>query len=345
MSINGDNRLDGIALINLSKGALRINLEEANAINGSLMGIAGYRHLYGDNVPFADFMSAKDKHGKKDPAAKVAMLATSIKNPDSANEELIALTPEVLGDFASRVANHYKSNVGVGYGICSKLVFNAADVAAKGPSAELNILTEACLIAWRLLYEGLGLSGYSREAYNVFDIINKASVDTKALQVALIGQSVEVVFEDKTVWTTRDLCVSGAEILSQAAPFSSLDLNVGVYTAIIAARTTTRTIAKLEGFGKEPSTWWTAVIPSSIKYGTLRRISQGDDRVAELYSIEEEAELILNDEFVAKPLTRYFQEMIVVDEAFTNQLLGNVANDVSAFHTTISSAKAAMKDI
>jgi hypothetical protein len=344
MSINGDNRLDGIALINLSKGGMRINADEANAINGSLMGIAGYRHLYGDNVPFADFMSAKDKHGKKDPAAKVAMLATSIKNPDSANEELIALTPAVLGDFASRVANHYKSNVGVGYGICSKLVFNAADVAAKGPSAELNTLTEACLVAWRLLYEGLGLSGYSREAFNVYNIIDKASVDTKALQVALIGESVEVVFEDPTVWTTRDLCVSGAQVLSEAAPFNTLNLDVSVFQAIIASRTITRTVAKLEGFGKEPSKWWAQVIPATIKYGTLRRISQGDDRVVELYSAQDEADLASNDEFIAKPLTRYFQESIVVDEAFANQLLGNVADQVSAFHTTISAAKAQMMD-
>ncbi len=339
----GDCDGDGIALINLSLGATKISVVEAKEINDSLMGIAGYRHLYGANVPFADFMSVKDKYGKKDPAAKVAMLAASIKNPDSANGEDISLTPAVLGDFASRVANHYKANVGVGYGICSKLIFQAADVAAKGDSAELATVTEACLVAWRLLYEGLGLSGYSREAYNAFDIINKASVDTKALQVARIGDSIETVFEDSTVWTTRDLCVNAAEILSQAAPFNQLNLDIKVFELLISARTVTRTVAKLEGFGKAPSTWWTQVIPSTIKYGTLRRISQGDDRVAELYDVVEEAEMLSEGDFVAKPLTRFFQETVVVEEVFANQLLGNVAANVSAFHTTISTAKAAMK--
>jgi hypothetical protein len=339
----GDSDGDGIALLNLASGKTKVSLDEAKEINDSLMGIAGYRHLYGANVPFADFMSVKDKYGKKNPAAKVAMLATSIKNPDSANEENISLTPAVLGDFASRVANHYKANVGVGYGICSKLIFQAADVAAKGDSAELTTLTEACLVAWRLLYEGLGLSGYSREAYNAFDIINKASVDTKALQVALIGNQIEAVFADPSVWTTRDLCVSGAQILSQAVPFNQLNLDVKVFELLISARTVTRAVAKLEGFGKEPSTWWAQVIPSTIKYGTLRRISQGDDRVSELFNVEEEAEMIFSGDFVAKPLTRHFQETIVVKEAFANQLLGNVAANVSAFHTTISNAKAAMK--
>jgi hypothetical protein len=53
--------------------------------------------------------------------------------------------------------------------------------------------------------------------------------------------------------------------------------------------------------------------------------------------------MIFSGDFVAKPLTRHFQETIVVNEVFANQLLGNVAANVSAFHTTISNAKAAMK--
>jgi hypothetical protein len=341
MSINGDNRLDGIALLNLSKGATKISKEEAIAINASKMGIGGYRYLYGANVPFADFMSVSDKHSKKNPAAKVAMVSSSIKNPDSAKQELISLTPAVLGDFASRVANHYKSAVGVGYGICSKLVFNAADVAAKGESAELDTLVDACLVAWRQVYEGLGLSGYSREASKVFGIINAASADTKLFQVAKVApDSYDVIFKDDTWQTTRDLCVDGANVL--AACFSGINVSVAAFKAIIMARTVTRVVAKLEGFGPAPSKWWEEVIPATIKYGTLRRISQGDDRVAELLDDQEIAELASDDAFVALPLTRKFVAANTV-ASFHNVLLGNVVQKIAQFHVAISATKAANK--
>lgn len=299
--------------------------------------MGGYSHLYGADVPFADFMSVSDKHSKKNPAASVVMVASSIKNPDSEAQESIALTPEVLGDFAARVANHYKSAVGVGYGICSKLVFNAADVAAKGESAELNMLTEACLVAWRQLYEGLGLSGYSREAHNVFHIINAASCDTRALQVSSINGVVDVIFQDPTWTTTRTSCVSGASVL--AACFSNLNVSEAVFKAIISARTVTRVVAKLEGFGKEPTKWWDAVIPATVKFGTLRRISQGDDRVAELFSAQEEAELASDEAFIALPLTRRFVASNAIAN-FSNVLLGNVVQKIASFHVDITTAKA-----
>jgi hypothetical protein len=337
----GDSDGDGIALLNLSKGALKISKEEALEINASKMGIGGYRYLYGANVPFADFMSVSDKHSKKNPAAKVAMVSSSIKNPDSANQELIALTPAVLGDFASRVANHYKSAVGVGYGICSKLVFNAADVAANGESAQLDTLVDACLVAWRQLYEGLGLSGYSREASKVYGILNAASADTKLFQVAKVGpDAYDVIFKDDTWKSTRDNCVDGAQVL--AACFPDINVSTATFKAIIMARTVTRVVAKLEGFGKAPTKWWDEIVPATIKYGTLRRISQGDDRVSELLDDQEIAELASDEAFVALPLTRKFVAANTV-ATFKNVLLGNVAQKVAQFHVAITATKAANK--
>jgi hypothetical protein len=341
----GDTDGDGIALINLSAKGIEFTKEEIIALNNSLMGMGGYEFLYGQNVPFADFMSVKDKYGKKDPAGKVTMIASSIKNPDCAKESLIPLTPEVLGDFASRVANHYKTAVGTAYGICSKLIFHAADEAAKGDTPRLQQLIEASLISWRLLYEGLGLSGYSREASQVFSFLNMASVDTKGgitgrAQVSIIADKVDVIFEDKTVFSTRDFCVDAAPIMAEMSAFSDLNVSVEAFDLIIGARTVTRALSKLEGFGKAPSQWWEEVLPGAIKYGTLRRISQGDDRVAELLDIQEEAELEASGEFIAKSLTRWFIETVIVEESFSNSLLGQLTNKVADFHYTLSTAKA-----
>lgn len=340
----GDSDGDGIAASRAD-----ITADEAKAINNSLMGVAGYRHIYGANVPFADFMSATDKHGKKDPAANVAMISNTIKNPDSAQEEPIPLTPEVLGDFASRVANHYRSAVGTGYGICSKLIFHAADVAASGDEAKLKSLTEASLVAWRLLYEGLGLSGYSREASYVYDVLNKASVDTNGPGMVAVHKTtgeVEVTFAKVVSNNPDDYTItSGAHILSQAKAFAGLEnVPVGVFQNIILARTVTRVVPKLEGFGSlGESGYWNNVIPAAIKYGTLRRISQGDDRVAEMLNDFEIAEMESNGENVGKPMTVHFTET-VCENAFDNKLLFTVAQNISDFHAIIHAGKVARQD-
>jgi hypothetical protein len=342
----GDSDGDGIALINLSKGATQITTEEAVEINNSLMGMGGYAHLYGTNLPYADFMSVKDKYSKKAMSKSSTFLSSTVANPDSETQEQIALTPKVFCDYCERVANHYKSKVGTGYGICSKLVFHAADEAANGPSVKLTQITEACLIAWRIIYEGLGLSGYSREANEVYNILECASVDTKALQVSLVGNTVDVIFNDPTWKTTKDNCVSGASVLAATSTLSSFNVDLNVYNYLIAARQVTRVISKLEGFSKplnSESTWWDGVVPQSIKYGTLRRISQGDDRVSELLSFEEEADFAMSGEMVPMTMTRRFLETTVVEEAFSNALLGKVVENVASFHATIAATKASLK--
>lgn len=324
---------DGIALLNLK--VLGVTKEEVLEINASAMGIAGYEHLYGDDVPFADFVSEKDKVGKK--SLRTATLIINTTMADN-NGEQVAITPTFVGYFANCVASHYRAAVGTSYGICSKLVFNAADVAGTKPELLENLMT-ATLIAWRLMYEGLSLSGYSAKAERVMNIINIASVDVMGQQVLVKGDVLDYGFNA----VNGDVVVSGASLL--AAEFPQLNVSEAVFTTIIASRSITRVVPKLEGFGKLSKNW-DAVRPGAIKYGALRRISQGDDRVAAELGLNEEAELASMGEYVGKAAARQYAELSseVKASMFSNTQLGELTDAVCSFHAQIVVTNAQVLD-
>lgn len=152
-SNEGDADGDGIGLFNLTPYG--INDEQAAEINSSLMGMGGYYFAYGKELPFADFMSYEDKWGKKN--------FTKISKP------IATLIPvDRYGYDAALVAEHYKFNVGISYGVCSTLTFATVNKLYAGDE-DLNVYLKACVVAWRLVYEGLGLSGYSEKATNFFE--------------------------------------------------------------------------------------------------------------------------------------------------------------------------------
>lgn len=335
MRINGVNRLDGdgIALLNLK--ILGVTKEEVLEINSSAMGLAGYEHLYGDDVPFADFVSESDKVGKK--SLRKASLIINTTMSDN-NGKQVAITPTFVGYFANCVASHYRAAVGTSYGICSKLVFNAADVAATKPE-RLETLMTATLIAWRLMYEGLSLSGYSAKAERVMDIINIASVDVEGQQVLVKGDSLDFGFRAQE----GDVVVSGASLL--AAEFPGLVVTEEVFSTIIASRSITRVVPKLEGFGKL-SSHWDLVRPAAIKYGALRRISQGDDRVAMELGLQEEAEIASQGEYVGQPVSRIFANLSsdLKSSLFANTKLFAVVDAICDFHAQIVLTQAQVRD-
>lgn len=331
----GDSDGDGIAVLGLNQ--FDVTIEEIREMNNSLMGLAGYAHLYGDNVPYADFVSASDKYGKKALREAVTMINTEISD-DAGNK--VAITPAFVGMFAARVATHYKGAVGSSYGLCSQLIFAAADSVAVDNSIASNNKLTACLVVWRLFYEGLALSGYSAKAARVMDILNLASVDVNGQMVAASPSGeLKLAFQQGA----DDVLVSGASLL--VAEYPELDIPLEVFQAIIASRSITRVIPKLEGFGKN-SNHWDAVKPAAIKYGALRRISQGDDRVAVELGLMEEAELASRGENIGVAVSRLFYEQSseVKTNTFRNPLLGELVNSVCAFHSQIVVTNAQVLD-
>lgn len=342
----GDSDGDGIAMLNLSK--LDFTAEEVRELNASIMGIAGYEHLYGDAVPFADFVSEEDKAGKKSFRGAMTLISTQVKNPDTG--EKVVITAQFAGEFAARVANHYKTAVGTSYGICSALVFKAADWAADTEEDVSEVVT-ATLIAWRAMYEGLGLSGYSAKAARVFNIINLATMDLdghKVLTAESANGEVACIWDADFKTQHPDAVeMAGSEAVRLEFPEFS-HVSADVFDHIIEARCHTKVATRLEGFGKALTKYHYSIpnlIEGATKYGTLRRISQGDDRVSEQLGLVEEAQLAQAGEQVAIALTRRFDKKYdVMSDAFTNDALFTLTSKVCEFHRDLLITKGKAED-
>jgi len=173
----GDSDGDGMWILNFSARFPNASREEIvkmiQAINSSVMGPRGYEFVYGkepSSWPYAAFVSYDDKWGKKALLCKGRRYTTDLE------------TSKYLG-MCVQVANHYKFNVGISYGVCSVLSFKTAlmhyKVLGGFNSNALVHLQHACAIIWRAIYEGLGLSGYSPEAHLWFQLLNIGSWNTQ----------------------------------------------------------------------------------------------------------------------------------------------------------------------
>lgn len=163
-------KLDGATILSLT--ARGVNRTAAMKMNDSALGLAGYTLAYGDNPsawPCAEFSSYKDKHGKK-------LLSVNVKYATD-------FTVQKYFDGAEMVSKHYQGAVGIAYGICSALTFetvhlqylNGTAKAKENTAKKLEVYKQALAIAWRKVYEGLGLAGYTPEANRFFELLNKAS--------------------------------------------------------------------------------------------------------------------------------------------------------------------------
>lgn len=336
----GDSDGDGIGVMNLEtiKG-YKITEAKVREINNSKMGIAGYEHLYGDQIPFIDFISEADKHGKKSFRNISCLLNSQLKDPDT--NEKVYITSAYLGEFASRVASHYVAAVGTAYGMCSKLVFDAADAAYGDNAKRFDALVDANLIAWRAIYEGLGLSGYSANASKFFNLLMNASNDTEY----------EMVWSPNANWKQTDSrfdypkseWVAGEQLLRDAIKeIVGVDLPMAVFAEILKSRIVTRGATKCEGFG-EYKKWWRGTHMENIKFGALRRISQGSQRCGMFMGSIEEAEYGNSGQFVPKPLAIQFHQESIVD-FFDNAHLGALAQAVCQFHDTLHAFKQYKRD-
>lgn len=162
---HGDGDGDGDTLLNASQYGMTI--EEAIKANRNLLSIKGYTLLFGDNPakhPYADFCLAKEAKFKK----------SFLK--DSNLVYFWYFTPEQYFEVVMNVHNHYKSAVGISYGIASVLTFELTELAyqlgdMKEENGTYKLKKYATLVAWGILYEGLGLSGWSAKAALFFECL------------------------------------------------------------------------------------------------------------------------------------------------------------------------------
>jgi len=151
----GDSDGDGIMVINLSKYGY--TKERALAkINNDALSFEGYKLVYGENVlnhPYADFCQVPAK-----------------KRLDNLWFNKLTLTKD-YNEVCTKVGEHYAYCVGKAYGIASVLTFDLIQVYYQQSDLEIKYAKLATLFAWRLMYEGLGLAGWSDTAEKFFAIL------------------------------------------------------------------------------------------------------------------------------------------------------------------------------
>lgn len=241
-----------------------INAESALTINASLMGMGGYFYCYeADDLPFFAFMSYEDKMGKK-----------SLTKWDKAVATTIAVDKYVSD--AAEVHMHYKVAVGIGYGICSALAFQTWDSMYRANGVDTDAL-KACVIAWRFVYESMGLGGYTPEA-KIFMATLVQAARAWAAGVPMYKSSQDGLYysanSTKLADTDRQEGVPPARVIADLMP-AKLAKEPAVIYQLIKARARTLTYGALErgDFARDN------LIMSSAIYGTFRRTGQGYDPV------------------------------------------------------------------
>lgn len=243
-----------------------IDTKSALIINASLMGMGGYFYCYeADDLPFFAFMSYEDKMGKK-----------SLTKWDKAVATAIAVDKYVSD--AAEVHMHYKVAVGVGYGICSALAFQTWDSMYRASGVDIDAL-KACVIAWRFVYESMGLGGYTPEA-KIFMATLVQAARAWAAGVPMYKSLQDGLYysANSTKLADTDRQGSGvppARVMANLMP-AKLAKEPAVIYQLIKARARTLTYGALErgDFTRE------SLIMSSVIYGAFRRTGQGYDPVA-----------------------------------------------------------------
>lgn len=193
-SNEGDSDGDGIVLINA--GIRGVTYAEALKMNEDLMSMNGYRLVYGADSskhPCAEFCEYAAKWGKKalvweDKAKEDKYLTPYIGEMPQADYEA----------YGENVPAHYLTAVGIAYNICVVLTHKAVnlqyEIWSKQDAGEslgnlkgiLDLTKMAMAVAWRALYEGLGLGGFSPEATRFYAILRVA-----AFQGVFVDKEVE----------------------------------------------------------------------------------------------------------------------------------------------------------
>lgn len=166
------------------------------AMNNHAMGMGGYLVAYGRTsvltLPCAEFCSFKDAWTKKKIIVEASSKALEVQLKKGilpyARNKAVSEWIDTVGD----VSSHYRNGVSTSYNIAVVAINNAINLQYKLWNLTADALVEerdllgkqltlslrTCAIAWRLLYEGLGLAGYSEGASKWFKLFNLASSGT-----------------------------------------------------------------------------------------------------------------------------------------------------------------------
>ena len=337
----GDSDGDGIGIMSLE--GFGVTRDRAKAINNALMGPAGYLWMYGNvrtydefvsmdpaarpALPFDDFMSYDDKHGKKalsfNADNSLPFVTSSIKGTD--------FDLEAYAEYAKLVNSHYKAAVGSSYAICSQLVFAAAELVYH--TGEFDVVRkertiEACVVAWRLIYEGLGLAGWSANATNFFTYFKPAALDYEQGRVKVQDNGRITSFysrkgKELDAKNTLKMCLAEAglnEAVNDNTLLSSLlrsQAVVTVYQKLERGDKVNRSVDHLEN--------------AAIIAGTLRRIGQGKDPVV----VEADPGFDMSEEDEGPlSMTEAFHER-GFGALLANRAIGTVAGAACEAHVTI----------
>ena len=266
----GDSDGDGVALVNVSK--LGLTREEALKINNGIMSFRGYTVAYGDksNWPCAEFVSHKDKWGKKALRGGFKVINTTTA------ARTYAVAKSVNAHYWSAVPMSYNMAVVATHKMTILAALAASDSAYRNKYARAQV---CCAIAWRLLYEGAGLSGYKPENKLIMDILWGASThpafvvwnkDNGLVRRIYKSGALELVNGEVTIDPVEELVVLLG--LDKAMP---MDIAKSAVNELINIRSIPVKWMMVEG-GNIPK-GSPEEYAYTILYGCLRRMSQGYD--------------------------------------------------------------------
>ena len=297
MTNHGDTDGDNIGVINLS--SFGVTLEEVIAMNESICGMAAYEALFGPDKkkwPYADFVErpmkkllAWDTQEDEDkylvPYFSAVPLTTTTDFPFPFHEPETTVTHIGYYENTECVHQHYKSAVGIGYGIASALTFMATNMVTTNDK-RADLYKFALSIMWALVYEGLGLSGYTPEAKNWFDILRAAAptmTNSKHFGKYAVDTdgSVISVF-DKKVMSDNLPVHSAIDVLGHQFPMSHVSSKKmdWAMAKVLEVENIRRHFSKIESGRVDYTKAKKEVIPPAMVYGALRRMGQGADPAA-----------------------------------------------------------------
>ena len=182
----GDSDGDGLSMVNLD--AYGYDTQRALELNEQTLSFKGYWDMYGlnpANHPFADFCEVP---GKKEITYKWTNMFW-LENQ--------------YRETCKKVRGHYFGPVAVSYGVASMAVFDLINYV-NGPNpktVETGIRKLATAFAWRLMYEGLGLAGWSDGAKDFFDILRSITYAYFFNNLSVKG--LEVGHDKDGKWTSK----------------------------------------------------------------------------------------------------------------------------------------------
>jgi hypothetical protein len=279
MTTEGDTDGDGIINKNLSR--LGITLEEALEYNKSFMSMPGYVLVYGEdpsNWPCAEFVSYKDKWGKK---------ALFWENEDIAIENgylcsyIRSKTQEDFKEICRVVNEHYLGAVGIAYNICVVLTHQTTDLIYKGvENNEVKLKKMAMVFAWRILYEGLGLGGFSHKARRFYQVLRIAAFNVNFIEeVNEYGELVATFPKKESPKSALIPCLPELVKLGgfTEGQIKQENIALAVVKAIVKACRISFDWTAIERNKPRVAYMSAGEIRTATLYGALRRAGQGKD--------------------------------------------------------------------